>query len=152
MKKILASVALATLAMPAFAGAHLGSGDPEAGEKAFNKCQSCHVVRDDDGEVLAGRNGRTGPNLYGVVGRAAGAQDGFRYSSLMEAAAAAGLVWDEENLEAFLKDPSGHLKDVSGESGRSKMSFKLRKKGEDVVAYLKSVGPEMAEEEAEGDS
>lgn len=139
MKKILASVALATLAMPAFAGAHLGSGDPEAGEKAFNKCQSCHVVRDDDGEVLAGRNGRTGPNLYGVVGRQAGTLDGFRYKDSIVEAGEQGLVWDAESLTAYLQDPTAFLRETLDDNGaRSGMAFKVRSEEEaaDLAAFL----------------
>ncbi len=50
-----------------------------------------------------------------------------------------GLVWDEETLSAFLQNPSGYLKEYLGDSGaKSKMSLKLKKGMEDVIAYLAS--------------
>lgn len=42
-----------------------------------------------------------GPNLHGVVGRAAGAVAGFRYSAPL---AASGLTWDEATLDRWLTD------------------------------------------------
>ena len=129
------SAAIALLAAaPAFADGH-ASGDAEAGEAAFRQCQSCHVVEGPDGEVLAGRNGRQGPNLYGVSGRTAGTIEGFRYSDLMLAAGEAGLVYDEENFVAYVQDPTAHLREVSGESGRGKMSYKVRKEEDAVNLY-----------------
>lgn len=57
----------ATLAVPAFADGHAASGDAAAGEKAFRQCISCHVVQNEAGDTLAGRNAKTGPNLYGIA-------------------------------------------------------------------------------------
>lgn len=134
MKKLLISAAtLAALAAPAFA-----EGDAEKGEKEFRKCKSCHMIQDADGNDIV-KGGKTGPNLYGIVGRVIGSQDGFRYSKQFEAAAEQGLTWDEAGLAAFVVDPSKHMEEITGESGRSKMSFKLKKGGEDVAAYLASV-------------
>ncbi len=66
--RLTALVAFSALrAAPAFA-----AGDAEAGAKVVNKCQTCHVVANEAGEVLAGKKAKTGPNLYGVIGRAAG--------------------------------------------------------------------------------
>lgn len=120
------------------------TGDAAAGEKAFRQCQSCHVVQSPDGEVLAGRASKTGPNLWGVAGRAVGSEEEYDYSSLLEAAGEAGVVFDEATFMAYVQDPSGHLTEVTGESGRSKMSFRVRKE-EDAVnlyAYLAQFGPD----------
>ena len=57
--------------LAASSGMALAAGDAEAGKKVFNQCQTCHVVADADGNVLAGKNAKTGPNLYGIVGRPA---------------------------------------------------------------------------------
>ncbi len=98
------------------------------GEKLFRQCKACHQV----GE---GAKNRTGPHLNGVVGRAAGSVDDFRYSSAMAEAGDAGLVWDAVSLEAFLTDPRGYMKGT-------KMSFRGLKE-EDVpavLAYLGSLG------------
>mgnify|MGYP001820249186 FL=1 len=139
MKHILASAAFAALAMPAFADGHLGSGDPEAGETAFNQCQSCHVVQNDDGEVMAGRNGKTGPNLFGVVGRQAGALDGFRYKKSIVEAGEGGLVWDAETLTAYLQDPNAFLKEtLDSNRARSGMAFRVRSEEDaaNLAAFL----------------
>ncbi len=145
--KIATALAAATLATGAFAESHAGSGDAAAGEKEFNKCKSCHmIVADDDTEIVKG--GRTGPNLYGVIGRQAGTVEGFRYGDSLVAAGEAGLVWDEEQFVAYVQDPRTFLKEYLDDSGaKSKMSFRLRKGMEDVYAYLVSVGPEMEMEE-----
>ncbi|MBL4768095.1 MAG: c-type cytochrome [Rhodobacteraceae bacterium] len=98
-----------------------------AGEKAFKKCKACHQVGD-------GAKNKSGPVLNGVVNSAAGMSDGFRYSKPMKAAAADGLIWNEEELAAFLKKPRKYMKGT-------KMSFAgLRKDGdiEAVITYLKS--------------
>jgi len=131
---ILAATAL-TLAGPAFA-----DGDAAEGESDFRKCKSCHSIASADEVIVKG--GKTGPNLYGVVGKAAGSQEGFKYSASLIAAGEAGLVWTEETLVSFIADPTGFLKEETGDSSaRSKMTFKL-KDGEDVIAYLASLSPE----------
>ncbi|MEP0964006.1 MAG: cytochrome C [Roseobacter sp.] len=122
-------------AAPAFADGHAGSGDASAGEKTFNKCKSCHMIVSDTGEAIV-KGGRTGPNLYGVIGRTAGSTD-FRYSDSLIAAGQAGLVWDAENLVAFAADPRGFLKSYLDDSkAKSRMAYRLKKGGEDVAAYL----------------
>lgn len=127
------------------------TGDAAEGERAFRGCISCHVVKDAEDNVLAGRNGRTGPNLYGMPGRAAGAVEDFRYSDGLIAAGDGGLVWDEETFVAFVQDPTSYIREITGDSSaRSKMSYRVRKE-EDAVnlyAYLFSLSP-AAEAEAE---
>lgn len=101
----------------------------EAGAKVFKKCAACHKV----GE---GAKNATGPMLNGILGRAAGTVEGFKYSKAMADAGAGGLVWSDENLHAYLSDPKGFVK-------RNKMSFAGLKSKDDidaVIAYLKSAG------------
>jgi cytochrome c len=51
-----------------------------------------------------------------------------------------GLVWSEEEIATYLKDPTAYLKNATGNSkAKSGMAFKLAKKSEDVAAYLASV-------------
>ena len=142
MKTILISAAIAALsATPLLAESH-ASGDAAAGEKAFKGCQACHVVVNDSGETLAGKNAKTGPNLYGVAGRHAGAVADFNYSKGMVESGEAGLVWDEASFVAYVQDPTGFLREHSGDAkARSKMSFKVRKEQEaiDLYAYLSSL-------------
>ncbi len=68
------------------------------GKRSFVKCQACHMV----GENV---QRRAGPPLNGVVGRAAGTSEGFRYSPGMQKVAADNLLWSVEMLDAYLKAP-----------------------------------------------
>jgi cytochrome c len=139
VKHILSAIALAFVVTPASAEGHLGSGDSEAGAAVFKKCQSCHVVRDDEGTTLAGKSGKIGPNLFGVVGRTAGALEGFRYKKSIIAAGEGGLVWDAEQIAEYVQDPTKFLRKVL-DSGRARsgMSFKLRDETDaaNIAAFL----------------
>ena len=70
----------------------------DAGERAFQKCYTCHSVD-------AREKGLSGPTLAGVIGRRAASQPDFAYSPAMKKAAAGGLVWSEEALDRYLADP-----------------------------------------------
>lgn len=136
MTRTFAAIIALSFAAPAFA-----DGDAAAGEKAFNKCKSCHMIVADDGTEIV-KGGKTGPNLYGVIGRTAGAAD-FRYGDDLVAAGEAGLVWDEANLAEYSADPRAFLRAYLDDSkAKSRMAFKLKKGGDDVAAYLASVGPQ----------
>lgn len=116
--------------------------DAAAGEKEFNKCKSCHMIVADDGTEIV-KGGRTGPNLYNIIGRKAGTVADFRYGDSLVAAGEAGLVWNEETFVAYVQDPKGFLAEYLGDSGaRSKMSYRLRSGMEDVYAYLVTVSPD----------
>ncbi len=115
------------ICVPALAVAQ--DGDAAAGEKVFRKCLACHMVGED-------AQNRVGPMLNGVVGRAVGAVEGFKYSSGFEERAAAGETWTPEALDAFLEKPRDYVKGT-------KMAFAgLRKEEEraNVIAYLASFG------------
>ncbi len=140
MKLTLTAIALTAItAIPAFA-----AGDAEAGAKVFNQCQTCHSVVDPDGKVLAGKGSKTGPNLYGVIGRAAASYPEFKYGEGIKELGATGYVWTEEDLAVYVQDPTKFLDDKTGDKkAKSKMMFKL-KKAEDaanVAAYLASLAP-----------
>lgn len=129
---------LATAAAPAFA-----AGDATKGETVFRQCQTCHMVADDDGNVLAGRSSKTGPNLYGVIGRQAGTHPDFRYGDSIIAAGEGGLVWDEAALAQYVQDPVAFLRTTLNDRGaKSKMTFKIRGEAAaaDVAAFLAQFG------------
>ncbi len=141
MKTLLAASTIAVLAFAgnAIADGH-ASGDPESGLKQFNKCKSCHMVADPDGETFV-KGGRTGPNLWNVIGRTAGTED-FKYSDAMVEAGEAGLVWDEAQFIEYVADPTPYLRAYLDDSkARGKMAFKLKKAEDaaDIWAYLASV-------------
>jgi cytochrome c len=133
--KLTALAVLSTLlAAPAFA-----AGDAEAGAKVFNKCQTCHVVANEAGEVLAGKKAKTGPNLYGVIGRAAGTYPEFKYGEGIVALGATGFTWTEADIAVYVQDPTKFLDEKLGDSKiKSKMMFKLKneKEAADVAAFL----------------
>jgi cytochrome c len=145
MKYQLAAI-LALIAAPAFAQ-EAPTGDAAAGEKVFAKCQTCHVVANEAGEVLAGKNAKTGPNLYGIIGRPAAAYEGFKYGDGIIEAAAKGLVWDEANITVYVQDPTKFLDEFTGNPKlKSKMAFKVKKEEDaaNVAAFLASLSPAAA--------
>ncbi|WP_299147397.1 c-type cytochrome [uncultured Tateyamaria sp.] len=148
MFRTLAVVAATALAAPAFADGHsvdlTASGDAAAGEKAFRQCISCHVVVNDEGETLAGNKAKTGPNLYGIIGHRFGVVEGFRYSDINQLASdMEDIVVNEEVFVAYVQDPTGYLREATGDGGRSKMTYKVRKEEDaiNIYAYLASISP-----------
>jgi cytochrome c len=121
-------VALALLAACAV-DAQAGEGsmltdDRARGERVYQQCYACHSVQ-------PGEEGLPGPNLAGVVGRAAGRAD-FDYSPALRAAATGGLVWTREALDVFLRDPEAALPGTS----MSYVGLRDAQARADVIAYL----------------
>ncbi len=143
MKTISLAAALSLLAAPVFAEAHAASGDAAAGAEQFERqCVACHVVVDDAGETLAGRNANTGPNLYGVAGRAIGSVEDFRYSDALTELGATGAVWTEETFVGYVQDPTGWLREtLDNRRARGNMAYQVRDEGDAVnlYAYLASL-------------
>jgi cytochrome c len=134
MNRIVAIAIAGLMAAPVYA-----QGDASAGEKKIKGCKACHSIVSGSGDVIL-KGGKTGPNLYGVIGRTAGTYEGYKYSKSLVAAGEAGLVWDTENLAEFIKNPTKFLRsNLDNEKARSKMSFKLKNGNADVAAYLASV-------------
>ncbi len=102
----------------------LASADVGKGASVFKKCSACHSLEKGDN--------KTGPYLYGVVGRPIDAAEGFGYSGALTAV---GDVWSAENLNAFLENPR---KTAPGTS----MSFSGLRKDTDranLIAYLATI-------------
>lgn len=131
-----ATIAAVSLAAPAFA-----QGDAAAGEAAFRQCVACHVVANPAGDVLAGRNGRVGPNLYGSAGGPVGAVADFRYSAGLQAVAAAGKTWTEDDFVAYVMDPTGYIQSVTGGNDRGAMAFRVANEADarNLYAYIASL-------------
>lgn len=99
------------------------AADLDNGRRVFARCRSCHTITE-------GGPGMTGPNLYGVFGRAAGAQPGYNYSPALKSA---NFVWDGERLDQWLENPRTFLRGT-------KMSFAGIPDAtdrRDVIAWLK---------------
>lgn len=152
MKSMIAASALVLFAAPVLADDEAPSGDPAEGEAQFNRqCVTCHVIKDDDGEVIAGRNAMTGPNLYAIVGEPPGDVEGFNFGNSVVEWGESGAVWDEENFVGYVMNPTGYLREVTGNNrARAKMAFQVRdeEQAHDLWAYLVSIQPEE-EEDAE---
>ena len=110
----------------ATAVADAGMGDADAGFKTFRKkCMGCHTV-------AKGESDRTGPNLWGIVGKAKAASEGYRYSASL---VSLGGVWSEADLVAFMAGPRTFLPDT-------KMTFPGLKKEQDradILAFLNTL-------------
>lgn len=126
-KFTLAAIAAAALTALAHTPA-VAAGDAAAGEKVFKKCAACHSVEQ-------GKN-KTGPSLYGVVGRKAGSTDFKRYKGLK----GVDFVWDEVTLNEWLTNPKKFVK-AHTENKSTSMSFKLKNADDraNVIAYLETV-------------
>lgn len=120
---VLGMVVAAAASMPAMAFAE--AGNAEAGQRVFNQCRACHTINE------GGRHG-VGPNLWGVVGRRAGAIEGFRYSSNMRELAAGGLTWTEDRLRAYIQNP----KSVVPQGSMSYVGLRNETQLNDLMAYL----------------
>ena len=132
---LIAGLALAALAAPAFAG------DAAKGEADFKKCKACHSIIADDGTEIV-KGGKTGPNLYGIVGRKAGTEEGFKYSDALIKLGEAGEVWTAEDLEHYITDPNSYVEEKVGDKTlKTKMTFKLAKNQADVIAFLAANSP-----------
>ncbi|MAN55862.1 MAG: cytochrome C [Paracoccus sp.] len=132
---LIGAVLGAAIAFPAFAQ------DVANGEKEFRKCKACHMIQSPAGEDIV-KGGKVGPNLYGVVGRAAGSVEGYKYSDALLELKDSGEVWTEADLAAYMTDPNKFVQEKTcDQSARTKMTFKLNKNQADVAAYLASVAP-----------
>ena len=117
-RRIVLLSALALAAPPS-----VRADDAAAGEKIFARCKVCHTLEPGGPATL-------GPNLHHVYGRKAGASEGYKASETMKNS---GIVWDEESLGRYLRDPKGA---VPG----NRMAFpgiKNDRELSDLLAYLK---------------
>lgn len=110
-------------------GLLLASADLGAGERVARRCASCHTF---DSGMADG----TGPHLWGVLGRAVAAVDGFNYSGAMEEYGETVSGWGYENLYNFLENPRRYMPGTA-------MSFAGLRDQEDrinLIAYMHEQG------------
>ena len=145
--RIYATLAATLLALPAMAQ---DAGDPAKGEKEFRKCKACHMIQSPDGTDVV-KGGKTGPNLYNIVGRKAGTEEGFKYSDALIKLGEAGEIWTVEDLEHYITNPNSYVEEKVGDKSlKTKMTFKLAKNQADVIAFLAANSPDAGAAPAEG--
>lgn len=117
------------------------SGDPKRGAKLFRVCLPCH-------EIGRGANHRTGPVLNGLFGRSAGAAEGYASSTSMVFAGLRGVVWTDETLTEYLKNPRRFapgsempLVGVANARNRRDLIAFLHEASEEGTAFYESFGP-----------
>jgi cytochrome c len=104
----------------ALAAGSAAAADAEHGKALFQTCAACHTDRSD----------ALGPSLKGVVGRKSASLEDFRYSNPMKRA---NLVWDDDNLRAYISDPQAKVKGNRMPYG----GVSDPKDVDDIIAYLK---------------
>lgn len=153
MQKFIIAATAALLTSPAYADGHAASGDAEAGERLFDRqCVACHLVADADGEVLAGRNARTGTNLFGLAGRQLGSVEGFRYGDSIVELGETGVAWTEETFVGYVQDPTAWLREqLDDNRARGKMAYRVRSEEDalNIYAFLATFGAGEADAETE---
>lgn len=119
--------ALSVLVMgSATSSAYAADADAAMGKSAFATCSICHSDQKDVNLV--------GPSLFDIVGRKAGTERGFNYSTAMKTS---GLTWNEASLDTFIASPQAT---VHG----TKMPYaglKDAKRRHALIDYLKTLHP-----------
>jgi cytochrome c len=98
------------------------AGDGERGRALYEtRCMGCHSIEAD----------RIGPRHRGLIGRRAGAIEGFDYSPALRSAR---LIWDATTLDRWLSDPEAT---IPGQ----RMNYRVSDARDraDLIAYLTTV-------------
>ena len=102
------------------------AGNVEAGKRVAAKhCVVCHSF-EKGGKLVYG------PNLFGIVGKPAGAIEGYDYSTALKNS---GLTWTDKNLIGFMANPEQFVK---GTKARFP-GLKTAKQKADILAYMKTL-------------
>ncbi len=103
----------------------LADASIEKGMKVAKKCISCHGFAKGD-------MAKTGPGLWGIVGRDIASAAGFSFSDALN-----GIdgVWDYEKLAAFLENPKKFAKGTN----MAFVGLRKAKDRADIIAYLDSL-------------
>ena len=102
----------------------LDQGDLARGQFLERGCQVCHGV-----PAPGAKPGDNGPNLWGIVGRMAGKDPDFTYSSYM---AGSQILWTPDALNSYIAAPYQYL------PGTSKVQIGMEDEADRIslIAYL----------------
>ncbi|NKN37325.1 c-type cytochrome [Agrobacterium sp. a22-2] len=97
------------------------------GQRLFQqRCATCHTIG-------PGQN-KTGPQLLGIIGRAAGSVEGATYSEAMQSS---GITWDRQSLDTFLAAPRQMIRGT-----RMTVSVPNAAQRAAIIDYLESQSPD----------
>ena len=115
-----AAFALLGCALVVHASTLVQNGDDVVrGKEVYNQCIGCHSPE----------RHRTGPKHCGLIGRNAGAAEGYEYSSAMRES---GIVWSTQTLDYFLYSPLEYMPGINmGIAGIKDENDRM-----DLIAYL----------------
>lgn len=109
----------------------LGAMSGVANAGAEKKCAACHNFTAAN---------KVGPGLAGIVGRAAGKHEGFKYKASL---AGADWKWDEAHLRAWMCNSKDAIKEFTGDSAAKTkmppMNICDKAKQDEVIAFLKTI-------------
>ncbi|MEH6701109.1 c-type cytochrome [Parasphingorhabdus sp.] len=94
------------------------------GKAAFANCAACHTLEQ-------GAPNGAGPNLFGIVGKAAGSVAGFNYSDALKAS---GVTWTAAELDSYIADPAAKIPGTTMVAG----AIADQAKRQAVIAYIES--------------
>jgi cytochrome c len=114
---LVVTVAVAQMPLPA--------ARPPDGPTLFKQqCATCHTTNLSDPI-------RQGPSLFGIVGRRAGAAEGFHYSAGF---GKADFVWDDARLDAWITNPQAMLPGTVMAYRQARPEIRAA-----IIAYLKEL-------------
>ena len=102
-RTLVAMMLVASVTWLGQAAAQENESDPlfVKGRSLYNRCRACHAIKPDT------RSLSRGPNLWGVVGRKAGAAPG--YTDYSPAMLKSTIVWTPETIDKYLANPKSYI-------------------------------------------
>lgn len=95
---------------------------PDGAALFKQQCGVCHTVNPADAP-------RQGPNMFKIVGRAAGKAEGFKYSTGL---AQADFAWDDAKLDTWLTNPQAVIAGTTMAYRQAKPEIRAA-----IINYLK---------------
>jgi cytochrome c len=114
---LVVTVAVAQMPLPA-------TRPPDGPTLFKQQCATCHTTNLSDPI-------RQGPSLFGILGRRAGAAEGFHYSAGF---GKADFVWDDARLDAWITNPQAMLPGTVMAYRQARPEIRAA-----IIAYLKEL-------------